>query len=133
MQPRYRQTPPGFNSGSIRKTCRPKSAARNAAAYPPGPPPITASCVSFVSSLMPSQISDFGFKISDSRWIQDSKSADERQQERLFQSLSHPAQESSRVGSIDQTVIVRQRDRQHHSGLKSAINQNRFQVGAGNP
>ena len=43
MQPRYRQTPPGFTSGSINVTFMPRSAARNAAAYPPGPPPITAT------------------------------------------------------------------------------------------
>ena len=43
MQPRYRQTPPGFTSGSISVTFMPRSAARNAAAYPPGPPPITAT------------------------------------------------------------------------------------------
>ena len=43
MQPRYRQTPPGFASGSISVTFMPRSAARNAAAYPPGPPPITAT------------------------------------------------------------------------------------------
>src|SRR5882762_10498564 len=43
MQPRYRQTPPGFTSGSISVTFMPRSAARNAAAYPPGPPPMTAT------------------------------------------------------------------------------------------
>src|ERR1700730_17561234 len=42
MQPRYKQTPPGFASGSISVTLMPRSAARNAAAYPPGPPPTTA-------------------------------------------------------------------------------------------
>src|SRR5579864_8020849 len=42
MHPRYRHTPPGFCSRSISVTFIPRSAARNAAAYPPGPPPITA-------------------------------------------------------------------------------------------
>src|SRR6266850_5786773 len=42
MQPRYRQTPPGLVSGSTRVTVMPRSAARKAAAYPPGPPPTTA-------------------------------------------------------------------------------------------
>src|ERR1700758_238199 len=42
MQPRYTQTPPGLSSGSTSATVRPRSAARNAAAYPPGPPPTTA-------------------------------------------------------------------------------------------
>src|SRR4029077_5712379 len=63
MQPRYRQTPPGFTSGSIIVTFMPKSAARNAAAYPPGPPPITATRrfeVLAMSSLypLPGQLSD---------------------------------------------------------------------------
>src|SRR5205823_10367229 len=52
MHPRYRHTPPGLGSGSIKVTFMPRSAARNAAAYPPGPPPITASCVVFALSLI---------------------------------------------------------------------------------
>ena len=43
MQPRYKHTPPGYVSGSIKDTFIPRSAARNAAAYPPGPAPITTS------------------------------------------------------------------------------------------
>ena len=42
IQPRLRQTPPNSLSRSISKTCLPKSAARKAAAYPPGPAPMTA-------------------------------------------------------------------------------------------
>ncbi len=45
MQPRSRQTPPRRGSRSTRATCIPRSAAKNAAAYPPGPPPTTTSCV----------------------------------------------------------------------------------------
>ncbi len=45
MHPRNRQVPPSFPSASTRTTSIPSSAARNAAAYPPGPPPITTSCV----------------------------------------------------------------------------------------
>src|ERR1035438_1494285 len=51
MQPRYRHTPPGFNSGSMSVTVMPRSAARNAAAYPPGPPPTTAMCRFVVSDM----------------------------------------------------------------------------------
>ena len=50
MHPRYKQTPPGLAASSINVTFSPRSAARNAAAYPPGPPPITASCVASVIS-----------------------------------------------------------------------------------
>src|SRR5258707_9836964 len=45
MQPRYTQTPPGFSSGSTSAVLRPRSAARNAAAYPPGPAPMTTTWV----------------------------------------------------------------------------------------
>ena len=43
MQPRNRQTPPGFGSGSMSVTSSPSSAPRKAAGYPPGPAPITAT------------------------------------------------------------------------------------------
>ncbi len=42
MQPVCKQTPPGLARASTRATCIPLSAARNAAAYPPGPAPMTA-------------------------------------------------------------------------------------------
>ena len=41
IHPRFKQTPPKVGSLSIRMTCFPRSAARKAAAYPPGPAPIT--------------------------------------------------------------------------------------------
>ena len=48
IQPLFKQTPPSSLSLSIRVTFFPKSAARNAAAYPPGPAPTTTtSLVSF--------------------------------------------------------------------------------------
>ena len=46
MQPRSRHSPPRRASASINVTCMPRSAAKKAAAYPPGPAPKTASCVS---------------------------------------------------------------------------------------
>src|SRR2546430_11600643 len=49
MHPRYTHTPPGFGSVSTRTTWRPRSAARNAPAYPPGPPPTTTSCVEIMT------------------------------------------------------------------------------------
>src|SRR5690349_18424312 len=52
MQPRYRQTPPGFASGSMSVTCMPRSAARNAAAYPPGPAPMTARLILEFSGML---------------------------------------------------------------------------------
>src|SRR5690606_16525228 len=44
MQPRRRQVPPSRGSASTSVTSAPRSAAKNAAAYPPGPPPSTTSC-----------------------------------------------------------------------------------------
>src|SRR5688572_20898757 len=41
MQPTFRQTPP-TRSRSTRVTVRPAAAARRAAEYPPGPPPMTS-------------------------------------------------------------------------------------------
>src|SRR5436309_12348576 len=48
MQPRLRQVPPR-RSFSMRVTCAPSWAARIAATYPPGPPPITATSVSMAT------------------------------------------------------------------------------------
>src|SRR6476659_6066496 len=52
MQPRYTQTPPGLTSGSTSATLRPRSAARNAAAYPPGPAPTTTSWTEVIRGLV---------------------------------------------------------------------------------
>src|SRR5919198_2580999 len=52
MHPRYTHTPPGFGSVSARTTCRPRSAARKAPAYPPGPPPTTTSWVEIMEGLV---------------------------------------------------------------------------------
>src|ERR1700719_3002109 len=95
MQPRYRQTPPGFTSGSINVTFMPRSAARNAAAYPPGPPPMIATrrfelfAIAFLSL-------DFCLPLN-------------RKQERLLERFRDPAQKTRGIGTIDQPVIVRER------------------------
>ena len=49
IQPRFKHTPPKEVSLYINTTFFPKSAARNAAAYPPGPAPITTTSVLIVS------------------------------------------------------------------------------------
>src|SRR5882757_989927 len=41
MQPTFKHTPPNTGQRSISVTLRPRSAARNAAVYPPGPDPST--------------------------------------------------------------------------------------------
>ena len=41
MHPRFKHTPPRSGSLSIKRTFLPRAAARKAAAYPPGPAPIT--------------------------------------------------------------------------------------------
>ncbi len=46
MQPTLRQTPPSIGQRSTSVTLRPRSAARNAAVYPPGPAPRTNNWVS---------------------------------------------------------------------------------------
>ena len=43
MQPMLRQTPPSLSPRSTRTTLLPRSAARNAALYPPGPAPSTST------------------------------------------------------------------------------------------
>ena len=49
MQPTRRQVPPSFDSFSTTAAESPAWAARIAATYPPGPPPITiASCIAMI-------------------------------------------------------------------------------------
>src|SRR6266850_248884 len=107
MQPRYRHTPPGLISGSMRVTFMPRSAARNAAAYPPGPPPITAT----------RKFGVFDIVVFLSL---------NRQQEWLLESFRDPAQETRGVGAIDQPVIVRERERQNQARLKFVADPFRF-------
>src|SRR5258708_7865707 len=102
MQPRYRQTPPGFTSGSISVTFMPRSAARKAAAYPPGPPPITAT--------RKFDVFDIVVFLSLNG-----------QQEWLLEGFRDPAQETRGVGAIDQPVIVRERERQNQARLKFVV------------
>src|ERR1700676_1513225 len=132
MQPRERQTPPGFNSGSISVTVMPRSAARNAAAYPPGPPPITAMLrdgvsdmnekCSFVETLLATSLLAapliLGSSLSPAETQQAgslrSISCDDaeltlplhRQQERLLKRLRDPSHEPRRIGAVNQPMIV---------------------------
>ena len=53
IHPSFRHTPPKLLFLSINVTLNPKSAARNAAVYPPGPAPITIkSQLLFCSSIL---------------------------------------------------------------------------------
>src|SRR3989454_3760326 len=83
-------------------TFMPRSAARNAAAYPPGPPPITAT----------RKFGVFGIVVFLSL---------NGEQEWLFEGFRNPAQETCGVGAIDQPVIVRERERQNQARLKFVI------------
>src|ERR1043166_6816948 len=83
-------------------TFMPRSAARNAAAYPPGPPPITAT----------RKLGVFGIVVFLSL---------NGQQEWLLESFRNPAQETRGVGAIDQPVIVRERERQNQARLKFVV------------
>src|SRR5262245_64989117 len=59
MHPTLRQTPPSVAYRSIRTVRRPRSAARKAAAYPPGPEPSTTTSQSTsVGPLIPGSFSD---------------------------------------------------------------------------
>src|SRR5712691_10737498 len=80
----------------------PRSAARNAAAYPPGPPPITAT----------RKFGVFGIVVFLSL---------NGEQEWLFEGFRNPAQETRGVGAIDQPVIVRERERQNPARLKFVV------------
>src|SRR5205823_12216330 len=44
IHPMLRHTPPSVGPRSTSTTCLPRSAARNAAVYPPGPAPSTNTC-----------------------------------------------------------------------------------------
>jgi hypothetical protein len=52
IHPLFKHTPPSDSSLSINTTLWPKSAARNAAAYPPGPAPITTHSFWIISVIL---------------------------------------------------------------------------------
>src|SRR6201982_3265425 len=88
MQPTFRQTPPSAAPASTSTTFLPRSAARNAAVYPPGPAPSTrTSAVWFsMSEHQPPDV------------------------------LQYPAQVPGEPGgqrAVDDPVVVGQRERQH--------------------
>src|SRR5256885_13536810 len=91
-------------------TFMPKSAARNAAAYPPGPPPITAT----------RKFGVFDIVVFLSL---------NGQQEWLLEGFRNPAQETRGVGAIDQPVIVREREWQNQARLKFVVDPLRFHPG----
>src|SRR5580658_6178920 len=105
----------------------PRSAARNAAAYPPGPPPITAT-LRFdefdISSFFPRLAGDCvvtGLRpvpAGQSPATTHVFSSLNRQQERLLKRFRDPAQKARGVGSVDQPVIVRERQRKNQARLE---------------
>src|SRR5258706_5587752 len=80
----------------------PRSAARKAAAYPPGPPPITATRKFGVFDIVV-----FLSLNGEQEW--------------LLESFRNPAQETRGVGAINQPVIVRERERQNQAWLKFVV------------
>src|SRR6266576_4917811 len=80
----------------------PRSAARNAAAYPPGPPPITAT----------RKFGVFGIVVFLSL---------NGEQEWLLEGFRNPAQETRGIGAIDHPVIVRERQRQNQARLEFVV------------
>src|SRR6478736_7696491 len=119
MHPRYTHTPPGLASGSTSAVLSPRSAARNAAAYPPGPPPITTTCTSimecrhedtktrrrhehgFVQNVLRAS---FVFFVSS--WPR--RLTLQREEKRLFEDFGDPADEAGAVGAVDRAVVVRE-------------------------
>src|SRR6478735_2155140 len=88
MQPTFRQTPPRAGSRSTSTTFLPRSAARNAAVYPPGPAPSTRTSAAWFS-MSEHQPPDV---------------------------LQHPAQVPGEPGgqrAVDDPVVVGKRERQH--------------------
>src|SRR5215471_17506770 len=129
MHPRYRQTPPGFTSGSTSVTLMPRSAARNAAAYPPGPPPMTAMFrfeFSDMKGFRPQTSQKGHDRISfvHPRVLGSSRfrfSSLDGKQERLLKCLGNPAQEASRIGAINQPMVIGQRERQNQPRFELAV------------
>src|SRR6202795_4788863 len=60
MQPTFRHTPPSIGQRSINVTLRPKSAARNAAVYPPTPAPSTTTSTAPPGAALTALLAVFG-------------------------------------------------------------------------
>src|SRR5437764_7278078 len=88
MQPTCKQAPPGFSAASMSVTFIPLSAARNAAAYPPGPAPKTTRSLSVTSGM------DFPLL--------------QQHQQRVFQHLRDSSSKAGGGGAVNHAVIVRQ-------------------------
>ena len=74
----------------------PRSAARKAAAYPPGPPPTTAMRTFDMSAISIFLTLDLLFFLTLNR-----------EKERLLESFRDPAEEACCVSAINQAMIVR--------------------------
>src|SRR5882757_2637504 len=109
-------------------TVMPRSAARNAAAYPPGPPPTTAMfMVSDIKALTTEgterhrvtrvQVFPLCFSVSPVFHDLDFDLSLYRQQEWLLKRLRNPAQEAGGVGAVDQAMVVGERERQDEARL----------------
>src|SRR5580693_7210613 len=114
----------------------PKSAARNAAAYPPGPAPTTAMLRDGVSDMVKISRRDGACNVSAgsaakaefddtagrdvASYVSTISSSLHRQQEWLLKRFGDPSQEARRVGSVNQAVIIGERQRQNQPRLELA-------------
>src|SRR6202043_2367253 len=120
-------------------TVMPRSAARNAAAYPPGPAPITAIFKFDVSDMKAFNHEGHKGTRRKTFYIETSFvslrvfcgsrfwfSSLNRQQERLFKRFGNPTEEPRRIRAIDQAMVVGQRQWQNQARLEFSVDPFRF-------
>src|SRR5665213_3679805 len=101
MQPTFTQVPPSVLSRSTHTVLSPSCAARIAATYPPGPPPM---------------ISTSGSRLSVMRFVRCEQSLDEHRRGILDQLLD-PHEKEHRLLPVDEPMIVREREIHHRPDL----------------
>src|SRR5262249_15501194 len=113
MQPTCRHVPPGRSVASIIVTCRPLSAAKNAAEDPPGPAPRTSSWVSIVSGmgghsgrLERRRLAAKRFGRGLNRFAASGGLRLRQHHPRVLEHLGQPAREAGGVGAVEDAVVV---------------------------
>src|SRR5262245_45666333 len=135
MQPRMRHVPPSRLSFSMRTTSLPRSAARNAAAYPPTPPPITttsAFSVNWPTTIFRLLRDDFAASLATRcRWRdaastsqaarRDAASNLRQQQRRVLQQPLDVVREPRRVRPVHDAVVERKAQRHELAAAHLAV------------
>src|SRR5580704_18031247 len=110
MQPTLRQTPPRAGSRSTSTTRRPRSAARNAAVYPPGPAPRSSTSAVWFSTSSSTKTS-------------------EHEAAHVLEQMAQVPGEPRGQRPVDDPVVVGQRDRQHQPRYERRTVPDRRQLG----